>query len=201
MGQSHRRVVGVDQQQGIQQILNLDFLVTLQAFRLHLVDTGGHIGLDALRYRHKVVHTAVLHHDQRHDNFRQRAGMELQVGVISIDHGIGICLEQEYGLRRIQLFFTAGQRRHAVDGSATLLDADGAEGQLLRLSHQCLLRLGGFRLHGLSFGRHRHDHTLHQQQGGQDQADTFQFFHNSPSRSLRRGLSDDKKSCIMWGTL
>ena len=201
MGQRHRRVVGVDQQQRVQKISDLDLLVTFQTFRLHLVDTGGHIRLNALCDRHHIVHAAVFHHDQRHDNLRQGTGVELHIRVVGVDHGIGIRLVQKYGLGRIQFFFRAGQRRHTVDGPAALLDADRTEGKLLRLGRYGLLCLSLLRLRCLSFRCRRHQNALHQKQYGENQRKTFYFFHISPSITPRRGLSGGKKSCIMWSIL
>ena len=188
MRQSHGGIVGVDQKQSVQQVLDLQLLVTFQAFRLNLVNAHGHIGLNAFRDRDHIVHIAVFDDDQGHDDLGQSTGVHLHIRIVGIDHRVGGGLIEKRGQGSIQLPLTACQRGHAVDGAAALLDAHLAEGDIRGLGgHIHRLRGQGFQgLGGLHLSRGRKEKALHRQQAGQQQGKTSDFFHKYPSRSPRR---------------
>ena len=188
MRQRHGGIVGVDQKQCVQQVLDLQLLVTFQAFRLNLVNAHGHIGLDAFRDRDHIVHIAVFDDDQSHDDLGQRTGVHLHIRIVGIDHRVGGGLIEKRGQGGIQLPLTACQRGHAVDGAAALLNTHLAEGDVRGLGgHICRLRGQGFQgLGGLHLSRDGHEKALSRQEERQQQGKTSEFFHNYPSRSHHR---------------
>ena len=182
--QHHRRVVGIGQQQTVEQIPNGYFFFTGQ---IHGQAAHRKPALDTALNDDHIIQLTILQRHNGGNHLGKAAGRQPHIRVEGIDHRIRVHFVQKSRLGGIQLLLRPGQRDFPINGTAAAVDAHGTElrfrgGGGLCLSALGLPGLGSLGLGGLS-GRSRKGGHLQHQHGTQEQRNqTLEFFHILPSR-------------------